>query len=245
MQLWFPVFFLLLFGVTSYVDMPAYTGFRDVIHYRIFNPCYGGTVHSGFEPMTDMLLSRSSWRLYHGTGSPLFPLWTNNGYRGIPWQWISFLLVYDKPYFDEHWIKNSKKRIFYLSGKVQFDLKVEFVSMDIFVTQKSINLFFVQINALALVPYVNECHVTLIVLPNGHIETKSFPLHIISFLSNRISNEQSNRAKITFQNIELFLRSSVTPLYRNMDSLNVGKCNLLADWNLTLKKEALQPKQLQ
>ena len=108
--------------------------------------------------------------------------------------------------------------------------------MDIFVTQKSINLFFAQINALAPVPYVNECHATLIVLPNGHIESKSFPLHIISFLSNRISNEPSNRAKITFQNIELFLRSSVARVYRNMDSLNVGKCNLLADWNLTLKR---------
>ena len=25
---------LLLFGVTSYVDMPAYTGIRDLIHYH-------------------------------------------------------------------------------------------------------------------------------------------------------------------------------------------------------------------
>ena len=26
---------LLLFGVTSYADMPAYTGFRDLIHYHV------------------------------------------------------------------------------------------------------------------------------------------------------------------------------------------------------------------
>ena len=50
--------------------MPAYTGFRDLISLscsRIFNHCYGETVHSGLEPKTGMLLSRSSWRLYHGT----------------------------------------------------------------------------------------------------------------------------------------------------------------------------------
>ena len=35
---------------------------------RIVSPAYGGTVYSGLEPMTDMLLSRSSWRLYHQTG---------------------------------------------------------------------------------------------------------------------------------------------------------------------------------
>ena len=33
----------------------------------IVNPCYGGTVRLGLEPMAGMLLSRSSWRLYHGT----------------------------------------------------------------------------------------------------------------------------------------------------------------------------------
>ena len=34
---------------------------------RRVNPCYGGTVHSGLKPITGMLLSRWSWRLYHGT----------------------------------------------------------------------------------------------------------------------------------------------------------------------------------
>ena len=29
-------------------------------HSRIANPCYGGTVHSRLEPMTDMFLSRTS-----------------------------------------------------------------------------------------------------------------------------------------------------------------------------------------
>ena len=46
---------ILLFGVTSYANMPACTGFRDLIHYhanRVFNPCYGGTIHSRLEPMT-------------------------------------------------------------------------------------------------------------------------------------------------------------------------------------------------
>ena len=65
---------LLLFGVTSYADMPAaYTGFRDLIHYHaaiIVNPCYGGTIHFRLEPITGMLLNRSKWRLYHGTARP-------------------------------------------------------------------------------------------------------------------------------------------------------------------------------
>ena len=38
-------------------------------HSRIVSPTYGGTVYSGLEPMTGMLLSRTSWRLYHQTGS--------------------------------------------------------------------------------------------------------------------------------------------------------------------------------
>ena len=35
---------------------------------RIVSPRYGNTVYSGLEPMTGMLLSHSSWRLYHQTG---------------------------------------------------------------------------------------------------------------------------------------------------------------------------------
>ena len=38
-------------------------------HSRIVNPCYGGTIHSMLEPMTGMLLRRSSWRLYHWIAS--------------------------------------------------------------------------------------------------------------------------------------------------------------------------------
>ena len=36
--------------------------------WRIVSPTYGGTVYSGLEPMMGILLSRSSWRLYHQTG---------------------------------------------------------------------------------------------------------------------------------------------------------------------------------
>ena len=32
---------------------------------------YGGAVYLGIEPMTGMLLSRTSWRLYYETGIPL------------------------------------------------------------------------------------------------------------------------------------------------------------------------------
>ena len=37
-------------------------------HSRIVSPTYDGAVYSGFEPMTGMLLRRTSWRLYHQTG---------------------------------------------------------------------------------------------------------------------------------------------------------------------------------
>ena len=62
--------FLLLFGVTSYKDMPAYARLSKLNsspRSRIVNACYGRTVHSGLEPMMGMLLSRLSWRLYHWT----------------------------------------------------------------------------------------------------------------------------------------------------------------------------------
>ena len=36
-------------------------------HSRIVSPTYG-TVYLGLEPMTGMLFSRTSWRLYHETG---------------------------------------------------------------------------------------------------------------------------------------------------------------------------------
>ena len=47
-------------------------GFQWLIwspHSRILSPTYGDTVHLGLEPMTGMLLSRTSWRLYYETGS--------------------------------------------------------------------------------------------------------------------------------------------------------------------------------
>ena len=73
-SLFCPIFnpFHLLFGVTSYADMPAYTSFSrlsSLPRSRIskVNTCYGGTVRLRLEPMAGMLLSRSSWRLYHGT----------------------------------------------------------------------------------------------------------------------------------------------------------------------------------
>ena len=37
-------------------------------HSRIVSPTYGGTVHLGLKPMTSMMLSRTSWRLYYETG---------------------------------------------------------------------------------------------------------------------------------------------------------------------------------
>ena len=40
----------------------------DSPHSRIVSLTYGGTVQSGLEPMTGMLLSRSSWRVNHETG---------------------------------------------------------------------------------------------------------------------------------------------------------------------------------
>ena len=59
---------LFLFGSTTVVgqDLPvplllvglAFSDFID--HSKIVNPKYGGTVHMGFEPMTGMLLSRTS-----------------------------------------------------------------------------------------------------------------------------------------------------------------------------------------
>ena len=44
--------------------------FSDLLipHSRIVSPTYGGTVHAGLEPMTGMLLNRTSWRLYYKTG---------------------------------------------------------------------------------------------------------------------------------------------------------------------------------
>ena len=41
----------------------------DSPHSRIVSPTYGGAVYFGIEPMTGMLLSRTSWRLYNETGS--------------------------------------------------------------------------------------------------------------------------------------------------------------------------------
>ena len=38
----------------------AFSDFIDSPHSRIVSPTYGGTVHSGLEAMTGMLLSRSS-----------------------------------------------------------------------------------------------------------------------------------------------------------------------------------------
>ena len=45
-------------------------GFQWLIYYHswIVSPTYGRTFHSGLEPLTGMLLSRTSWRLYHQTG---------------------------------------------------------------------------------------------------------------------------------------------------------------------------------
>ena len=40
---------LIVFCVMSFADIPD-----------LYNPCYGGTIHSRLEPMTSMLLSRTS-----------------------------------------------------------------------------------------------------------------------------------------------------------------------------------------
>ena len=45
--------------------------FNDLLispNSRIVSPTHGGTVHLGLEPMTSMLLSCTSWRLYYETG---------------------------------------------------------------------------------------------------------------------------------------------------------------------------------
>ena len=69
--------FFFFFGSTTDVGqgLPVPTsglGFQWLIdsppHSRIFSPTYGGAVYLGIEPITGMLLSRTSWRLYYETG---------------------------------------------------------------------------------------------------------------------------------------------------------------------------------
>ena len=43
-------------------------------HSRIVSPTYGGAVNLGVEPMTGMLLSRTSWWLYYETGLTVEPI---------------------------------------------------------------------------------------------------------------------------------------------------------------------------
>ena len=63
-------FILVLFGVTSlrrHAGLYRLSRLNSIPRSRVSpNPCYGRTVHSRFEPITGMLLSRSSWRLYNG-----------------------------------------------------------------------------------------------------------------------------------------------------------------------------------
>ena len=69
--------FFFFYGTTSEIGQGLLVplvglAFSDLLisHSWIVSPMYGGTVHLGLEPMTGMLLSRTSWRLYYGTNQP-------------------------------------------------------------------------------------------------------------------------------------------------------------------------------
>ena len=70
------IYFIQYFFIMAQQPLSRHTctssgfGFQGLFytHCRIVRPTYGGTVHSGLEPMKGMLLTRTSWRVFHETG---------------------------------------------------------------------------------------------------------------------------------------------------------------------------------
>ena len=95
----------------------AFIDFWITPHSRIVSPTYGDTVYLEIEPMTSMLLSLTSWRLYHETGLQIKYII----FVGIKCQSVQFLF---KHIYTFKWLVKLHIAYSHLPKQVSFSVSV-------------------------------------------------------------------------------------------------------------------------